>query len=254
MIERRRRADSLAHAIVSESDFVSDEQLRQVLMTWGFARNRSRRNVAPDSEYIWSETFGLVYDRTGRWTISTVTRMFPSIARVLNMWFVSRLKQLTHAAFPDPPSTWRWTSITVNRGYAAARHVDANNHGPSVIRSIASPSDRLRLWPHGDKRELSSLSPAHAVELPIASTSKLWAFDGRCPHETKPCKGSVNDRLSIIFFQTARGWKAAPDTTSRLRDLGFVPAATVEDAARFDNRFKVLTGEDAYYAWNVNDT
>merc|ERR1711888_527597 len=96
MIERRRRADSLAHAIVSESDFVSDEQLREVLMTWGFARNRSRRNVAPDSEYIWSETFGLVYDRTGRWMESTVTRMFPSIAKCLNRWLVSRHSQLSH--------------------------------------------------------------------------------------------------------------------------------------------------------------
>ena len=254
MVERRRRADRLAHSIVLESDVVTDEQLRQVLMTWGFAKNRSRKNVAPASEYIWSETFGLVYDRTGRWIISTATRLFPSIAKVLNMWFRSRLRQLSHPAFSDPLSTWHWTGITVNRGYAAARHVDANNHGPSVIRSIASSSDRLRLWPRGDKRELSTLSPAQAVELPIASTSELWAFDGRCPHETKPCKSSVTDRLSIIFFQASRGWKADPDTTSRLCDLGFVPAATMEDAARFDAKFGVLTGGDAYTCWRVTDT
>ena len=98
------------------------------------------------------------------------------------------------------------------------------------------------------------MSPAEAVELPIASTGELWAFDGRCPHETKPCKGSVKDRLSIIFFQAARGWKATPDTTARLVDLGFVPAVTMEDASRFDTKFGVLTGGDAYTSWRVTDS
>ena len=169
------------------------------------------------------------------------------------MWFVSRLRQLSHSAFPDPSSDWRWSGITVNRGYAAARHVDANNHGPSVIRSIASSSDRLWLWPSGNKRDFASLSPKEAVEIPIASSGQLWAFDGRCPHETKPYKGAVQDRLSIIFFQAARGWKATSDTTSRLFELGFVPAVTEDEATRFDSRFELLTGGEACTSWRVSD-
>ena len=241
----------LAHELVSTCKVITDEQLQRVLMTWGFARNRSRRNVAPASDYIWSETFGLVYDRTGRWTESTVTRMFPSIAKCLNKWFSSRLCQLSHPAFPHPANDWRWTSITVNRGYAAARHVDANNHGPSVIRSIAGATDRLWLWPEGTKKDISTLSPVDAVEVPIASKRHLWAFDGRCPHETKPYGGDISNRLSIIYFQAARGWKASSDATARLTDLGFVPADSVEDAARFDTQFGMLTGGAAYTSWHV---
>ena len=223
-------------------------------MTWGFARNRSRRNVAPASDYVWSETFGLVYDRTGKWTISTVTRLFPSIARCLNLWLVSRLRQLQHKSFPCPASDWRWSSITVNRGYLAARHVDANNHGPSVIRSVASAQDRLWFWPHGDKRSLPTLSQSDAVEIPIASHRHLWTFDGRCPHEVKPYTSNVSNRLSVIFFQAARGWKASADTTACLVDLGFVPASSLEDAAAFDSRFALLTGGSAFTSWELTRT
>ena len=223
-------------------------------MTWGFAKNRSRRNVAPADEYIWSETFGLVYDRVGRWTESTVTRLFPSIAKCLNLWLSTRLCQLAHTSFPCPSSDWRWTSITVNRGYAAARHVDKNNHGPSVIRSIASSSDRLWLWPEGSKKDLAQLTPASAVEIPIASRRHLWAFDGRCPHETKPYQEDVNSRLSIIYFQSARGWKASSPTTARLVDMGFNPAASNDDAQRFDTQFDVLTGGSSYTSWRVTQS
>ena len=223
-------------------------------MTWGFAKNRSRRNVAPADEYIWSETFGLVYDRVGRWTESTVTRLFPSIAKCLNLWLSTRLCQLAHPSFPSPTRDWRWTSITVNRGYAAARHVDRNNHGPSVIRSIASNSDRLWLWPEATHKDLPHLSSEHAVEIPIASRRHLWAFDGRCPHETKPYQEDVGSRLSIIFFQSARGWKASSQTTARLIDLGFNPAASVHEATKFDSQFDVLTGGTSHMSWRVTQT
>ena len=170
------------------------------------------------------------------------------------MWLVSRLRQLDHNAFPCPASDWRWSSITVNRGYLAARHVDANNHGPSVIRSVASAEDRLWFWPHGDKRTLQTLPQSDAIEVPISSRRHLWSFDGRCPHEVKPYKGNVANRLSVIFFQAARGWKASDDTTARLVDLGFVPASTLEDAATFDSRFALLTGDSSYASWQLTST
>ena len=179
--------------------------------------------------------------------------MFPSIARCLNLWLLSRLRQLEHTAFPTPCSDWRWTSITVNRGYTAARHVDRNNHGPSVIRSIAASSDRLWFWPHEDMKSLPTLSPRDAVEIPISSTRCLWAFDGRCPHETKPYEADVANRLSVIFFQSSRGWKASSETTARLTELGFVPATSLEDASAFDSRFRVLTRDAAYTSWRVSN-
>ena len=220
-------------------------------MAWGFARNRSRRNVAPQSEYIWSETFGLVYDRTGRWTASTVTRLFPSIARCLNRWLVSRLSQLAHHSFADPVKDWRWTAITVNRGYLAERHVDGNNHGPSIIRSLADSSDRLLYWPGESRKDMVSLPADEAVELPIASHRRLYAFDGTCPHENKAYQGDISSRMSIIFFLSARGWNADPKTTERIAQLGFVPASDSEDAERFRAKFDILTGGSGHTSWTV---
>ena len=103
MIERRRRADQLALQFVSADKPISDAQLHKVLDLWGFARNTKRRNVAPPGmDYVFSECFGLVYDRTGRWMVSAVAQLFPSVARFLNRWFVHRLAQLSHRAFPAP--------------------------------------------------------------------------------------------------------------------------------------------------------
>ena len=252
MIERRRRADALGHEFISTCDSISDNQIQRVLMTWGFARNTSRKNVAPPSvDFVWSETFGLVYDRVGRWVESTVTRMFPNVARCLNMWLASRISQLKHRSFSSPLVDWRWTAITVNRGYAANRHVDKNNQGPSIIRSIADASDRLLFRPEGDHRDMATLSPEEAVVLPIASSRRMHAFDGRRPHEVRPYTGEVANRISIVFFLSARGWLADSSTLSRLTDLGFVPAASAEEAQDFEKRFDALTQGEAYASWKL---
>ena len=177
--------------------------------------------------------------------------MFPSVARCLNMWLVSRLKQLKHRAFPDPARDWRWSSITINRGYAAARHVDANNHGPSIIRSLAESTDRLLYWPEGDRKSMASLDVEEADELPVASSKRMYAFDGRCPHEVKAYQGDVGNRLSIVFFLSARGWNADASTLRRLADLGFVPAADAEDAQAFEERFNILTRGMSCTSWRL---
>ena len=43
------------------SSYVTHAEIEQVLRLWGFARNKSRRSVAPPGlAYIFSECFGLV--------------------------------------------------------------------------------------------------------------------------------------------------------------------------------------------------
>ena len=252
MIERRRQADRLALELVSTGNRISDAQLHKVLDLWGFARNTKRRNVAPPgTAYVYSECFGLVYDRTGRWMVSAVAQMFPSVARLMNQWFVERLAQLSHRAFSEPLKQWKWTAITVNRGYAATRHVDLNNFGPSVIRSIADGTDRLLYWPGADRKSMSSLDTHDAVELPVSSRRHLFSFDGRCPHEVKQYGGAVESRLSVVFFLNARGWKADTSTTRHLEQLGFAPAASEEDAETFAAKFNVLSAGLNYQSWPV---
>ena len=255
MIEGRRRANALAHDIMESTDQVSDAQLRQVLELWGFAKNSTRRNVAPPGlTHIYSECFGLVYDRTGRWMLSTVASMYPHVACVLNAWFRPRLAQFTHPALTDTVSEWRWTAITVNRGYAAQRHVDMNNYGPSVIRSLADVSDRLVYWPHASRKDMSALPLSSAVQMPISRVDRLYAFDGTAPHETRPYRGVVEDRFSFVFFLNARGWCAPSDTTEQLTKLGFQPSPSEADAQSFALKFEKASSSEGYVWWRLQDT
>ena len=253
MIVRRRRANEMSMQLVTTGGFVDDEQVREVLLMWGFARNTHRPNIAPrGSAYVHSECFGLVYDRTGRWIESTVTRMYPWVARCLNAWLRTRLAQLAHVAFRDPCKEWRWSAITVNRGYAAERHVDRNNYGPSIIRSFADKSDRLLYWAEGTRSTMSTLDVKDALRLPISSDRSMYSFDGTRPHETAPYRGQVESRLSIVFFQSNRGWDAPEPVTEGLSDLGFSPADSLADARRFASRYELLADGCAYASWPVS--
>ena len=102
---------------------------------------------------------------------------------------------------------------------------------------------------------MDALSAEDAVELPIANSSRLYAFNGTCPHETCQYGGDdVSDRLSIIFFQSARGWAAPQTTREELSTLGFVPAASESDAEDFAQRFDVLAGGRGYASWGLQQT
>ena len=102
---------------------------------------------------------------------------------------------------------------------------------------------------------MDALSVEDAVELPIADTRRLYAFDGTRPHETCQYGGDdVPNRLSIIFFQSARGWVAPQATLQELTTLGFVPAVSESDAEDFVQRFEVLAGSRGYASWKLQQT
>ena len=102
---------------------------------------------------------------------------------------------------------------------------------------------------------MDALSVEDAVELPIASSRRLYAFDGTRPHETCQYGGDdVSNRLSIIFFQSARGWAAPQSTLSELSTLGFVPAVSESDAEEFAQRFELLAGDRGYTSWRLQQT
>ena len=186
--------------------------------------------------------------------VSTVVQLYPHVACVLNLWLRTRLAQLVNPALADVVSEWRWSAITVNRGYAAQRHVDANNFGPSVIRSVADSTDRLLYWPHEKRSTAPALSPSTAVPLPISRDDRLYAFDGTSPHETKEYRGKVEDRFSIIFFLNKRGWHAPPDVTRELSNLGFQPARSEADAQAFAVSFEEASQSKGYIWWRLQDT
>ena len=253
MIKGRRRAEAYAFELVVQGR-VSDSELVTMLRLWGFARNLSRRNVAPPGlSYVYSECFGLVYDRTGRWVLSTVGKLFPNVAKALNLWMCQRLNQLRNKGFQPPESVWKWSAVTVNRGYAAARHVDRNNLGPSVVRSFPDPGDVLLSWPGVSASNMQYLDEGDADRISIGCPTRMHAFDGTYPHQTAQIAGNVEDRFSIIFFQTARGWIAPPDVLDSVSDLGFNLAVSEDDAQQFAARFDALSLGASHTSWSVKD-
>ena len=100
---------------------------------------------------------------------------------------------------------------------------------------------------------MDALSVEDGVELPIATSRRMYAFDGTRPHETAQYAGNVSTRLSIIYFQSARGWKASQTTTDSLVDLGFAPAVTAADAEDFAQRFDLLSRGCGYASWRLRE-
>lgn len=252
MVAQRRAAERYAYEVLEAGEKISDANLLQLLRLWGFARNLSRPNVVPQGQnFVYSEVFGVVYDRVGRWTISTVARLFPHVAKLFNAWLRDKLQHLESEQFDPPGEGWRWSAITVNRGYAAVRHVDRNNHGPSVIHSLGLDDDALHLWPRTSPSQLDQLDLKKSVLLEIGREDQVCAFDGTRPHQTRKPRGEVSGRFSVIFFQTSRAWVAPPPVLSDARSLGFNPASTEREAKQFSERFTTLADGDGYATWPV---
>ena len=253
MTVQRRNAEQFAYRLMENDGKVSDEQLVHMLSLWGFAKNHHRPNVAPKgSSYVFSECFGLVRDRTGRWMQSTVTTMFPNVAKVLNRWLRDRLRALDHPAFDEPLHDWRWSSCTVNKGYAAERHRDANNYGPSIVRSFGSNrGDGLYLWTNESNKSMESLSRRSAALLDIHRSDRLVAFDGTLPHETKRLAGNMSDRYSVIFFMAKGSWNSPSEVLDDICELGCNPPRNAAEADRFGNKFNQWCDSRGFGEWSL---
>ena len=88
-----------------------------------------------------SDTLGLVRSRTGQVVSTALTRKHPAVYEIFCRW----LREHQPAIFEHPfPST----SISVNHGYAARKHRDAYNSGPSMTKAFGLfEGGRLLYWP-----------------------------------------------------------------------------------------------------------
>jgi len=146
---------------------------------------------------------GMCLGMTESWTRgptqSTITRQKPLITMLLCdfvRWEVPGFE---------------FTSIQVNKDYAAALHVDKNDAGNSIIIGLGDYSGG-ELWV--DDGSCSG----HCLDV-----RDTWhRLEGHTPHEVMPFKGR---RYTLVYFTRERGGDIGADTTSRmtrrLRDLGF---------------------------------
>ena len=89
-----------------------------------------------------------------------------------------------------------YTTIAVNRGYAAKAHRDTGNAGPSLTRSCGNfKGGMLRYWPADNGK--APLCEVKGTPSRTLDTRTPTFFDGRKCHEVQPFTG---ERFSVVLF------------------------------------------------------
>eukprot|EP00929_Paragymnodinium_shiwhaense_P070491 TRINITY_DN35696_c0_g1_i2.p1 TRINITY_DN35696_c0_g1~~TRINITY_DN35696_c0_g1_i2.p1 ORF type:complete len:1151 (-),score=194.30 TRINITY_DN35696_c0_g1_i2:189-3641(-) len=210
----RLEADGQAEKLLASGlRVIGDEQLYAVLQLWAFRPNSNRKNVIPEGQpSVSSDTLGLqkVYD--GRQvSIANATLAYPNVTKLVNRYFRDN-------ALAADGSGFGYTSISVNEGFAARRHRDGGNEGPSMTKAVgAFEGGRLLYWPDDDGGPAVADLP-WAERTCLDSATEFVLFDGKRAHEVEPFCGQ---RMSFVFFTQDRWSAALPEQLQQLRELGF---------------------------------
>jgi len=216
-VQRRRLvANVLAAEMLrkaGDEGAIRDSDVLSCLRAWGFSRNSARKNVLPEgSSWVLSDTLGLNRGRDGRTVLTGKSRQYPEVTRLLMRWLCSNRPGLVDEDFPC-------TSISVNSSYAARRHRDRNNAGPSLLRCFGTFSGgNLRYWPEDDGTcPVKDLTGGESIVLKAKKSTVV--FDGRRAHEVTNFQG--RERFSLVFFTLGKYWQASSQTQQQCMDLGF---------------------------------
>merc|ERR1719336_613550 len=216
MMAERLMADRLAQLVLEAAEEqdrrVTDSEVLAVLKLWHFKRNEARQNVLPDGKkWVHSDTFGLIRNRTGVWMVTSATQEYPHVTKVLNTWFKARRPAELDADFPC-------TSISLNSNYAAKRHRDGNNAGPSMIAGFGNyTGGELAYWPDDDRS--GYVEDLHHDDRKVLDINKsLVLFDGNRGHEVDDFQG---ERFSVVWFSAGKFWTMGRENKDFLVQCGF---------------------------------
>ncbi len=177
---------------------------------------QARPNVTDTGRPVPGVCLGLVMAQGKGAVVTNATQCFPELARFLVAWCAATLpKTRDGAAFP-------FSSLQVNYNYAAIKHVDANNIGPSYIQAIGEHTGGA-LWT--------------ADQGALQCHGKWKLFDGNREHATEPFAG--RERISFIAFANVLYAKLDAATCDTLRGLGFTAAGTDGVDLEFFERFRI---------------
>jgi len=208
-----RTAQVVLEAVQKEGRRVTEHEVLSVLRLWQFKKNDTRLNVLPEGqEWVHSDTFGLIRSRDGRYMVTNPTREYPHVTELLNTFLKDRSPpQLGGGYFPC-------TSISLNSGYAAKRHRDGGNQGPSMIRGFGDfTGGQLAYWPDDDK-SCAVESLVHEDRIPMDISKGLVLFDGNRGHEVDSFEG---ERFSVVWFSLGKFWKVQQEERDFLTHCGF---------------------------------
>jgi len=202
---------------------ISESDVLTVLGYWGFARNVSRLNVMQkDVTWVWSDTLGLLRDRTGDIHLTKATHAYPDVVQVLAGWLTNRLPATEAQDF-------RWTSFNLNKDYNGRIHRDGNNFGPSMISAFGDYSGgALNYYPHDDGKIdlelLQSKTEDKAAKLDLKNGLAL--FNGNSAHSVDEFKGQ---RFSVVYFTLGCHGQMKAEDRERLQSLGVAAPKADED-------------------------
>lgn len=192
-----RAKDILAACESAPGRRVTDADVLAVLRLWSFRQNTARINVLPKGELsVRSEMVGVLHTRMyAKCGVAAATRDFPAFTRLLCRYVRDNPPEGLEESERFP-----FTTICVNKGYAAARHRDNNNVGISIVRALGDfQGGRLLYWARDPGPrvcpDVRSLDPESAVTMDVGS--KFCFVDGRKAHEVEPF---IGERYSLVYF------------------------------------------------------
>eukprot|EP00442_Polarella_glacialis_P009151 CAMPEP_0115083102 /NCGR_PEP_ID=MMETSP0227-20121206/20324_1 /TAXON_ID=89957 /ORGANISM="Polarella glacialis, Strain CCMP 1383" /LENGTH=509 /DNA_ID=CAMNT_0002471373 /DNA_START=78 /DNA_END=1607 /DNA_ORIENTATION=- len=195
---------------------ISDKDVEQTLQEWAFAKNPNRTNVIPEGqEWVLSDTLGLLRDRCGDIHLTSATLRYPDVTRIISQWLKDRLSA-------DAAKKFTFTSLNLNCNYAARRHRDGNNFGPSFIAAFGPfTGGELNYWPEDDQAcKVEKLEGSDSVAFDL--NRGLALFNGNCAHSVNDFEGS---RYSVVYFTLGCHAKMPQKARDELKSLGvFGPA------------------------------
>jgi len=216
MHRRRLQACERAREKLDAKKKISDEDVLEVLRMWPFGENRVRKNVIPlGQEWVYSDTFGLIHSRSlGTCVESQLSKRYSEVMLLVSRWVRDRGPKRKRGgkllSFP-------FTSINLNFSYAAKKHRDRFNLGPSLIRALGEfDGGELGYFPDDDATLPVEFLPMERMET-IDIRRAFRVFDGRRGHCVQEF---IGERFSVVFF-SCRSYRAADaDLRRRIAECG----------------------------------
>ena len=217
---------------------------------------QARPNVTESGKAVPGMCVGLVFALGQGAQASHVSECHPSMVKVLTRWCRATLPRTRKGAeFP-------FSSLQINYNYAAKKHVDGNNIGPSHIISLGDHAGG-ELWvadtfveKENDKGEKVLRGGGGESVIKCHRAWKL--FDGNSEHYTMPFRAAPGKaaptRISIVAFSHSSYNKMPEETAREMRALGFTAGSSDGKELPYFEAFRIdkseLTGEglDAYFA------
>jgi hypothetical protein len=202
-----RRAGAILVFIGREAP--TDMHIEEVMALWKCQRNSKRTNVIPDDQrWVHSDTLGYI---TPYGDQKDMHPLIISQATIGHEHFIQLLTRWIASKAPDSglDHDFRFTSISINIGYAAKIHRDSNNLGPSLaIAGGQYKGGELCTWPRDNMQQpLTDFGIDQATHHNTYHQAVL--FNGKQAHSVLPFEGQ---RWSLVFF-TASGALQIDDST-----------------------------------------